>query len=77
MTSTVDYGQIPPNAEKFLIYLNKIENHKTFAHTKFAMFGLGDSEYNQYQLKAREIHDLMIKHGAHEFADFVRIDEQY
>ena len=76
MTSTVDYGNVPQNAEFFLLYLKSLKTNP-FLHTKFAMFGLGDSEYKQYQFISWEIHDLMIKHGAHEFAEFTWIDEQY
>jgi len=74
MTSTVDYGQSPPNAELFIKHLEE-QTSSSFKHVKFAMFGLGDSGYKEYQLIARKIHDLMHKLGAHEFAEFARIDE--
>lgn len=76
MTSTVDYGQPPPNAEWFLLYLRSKQD-QCMKHVKFAMFGLGDSEYKEYQYISWEIHNLMIQNGAHEFAEFARIDEQY
>lgn len=77
MTSTVDYGQSPPNAELFIKHLEEQESSSIFKHVKFAMFGLGDSGYKEYQVISWKIHDLMHKLGAHEFAEFARIDEQY
>ena len=50
MTSTVDYGQSPPNAELFIKYLEEQESLSVFKHVKFAMFGLGDSGYKEYQV---------------------------
>lgn len=55
LTPTVDYGKIPPNGEYFLdhleeLYKSKEENIGKFSHLKFAMFGLGDSEYVDYQV---------------------------
>lgn len=77
MAPTVDYGKIPPNGEKFLEYLESLTPSNQFAHMKIAMFGLGDSEYPQYQLISKRIFEILKNCGAKEFAPFVRADEEY
>ena len=48
VTSTTGNGDAPDNADKFLRYLKRKTTPSIFTSTHFAIFGLGDSNYEAF-----------------------------
>ena len=48
VTSTTGNGDAPDNADKFLRYLKRKTTPSIFTSTHFAVFGLGDSNYEAF-----------------------------
>ena len=48
VSSTTGNGDAPDNADKFLRYVKRKNTPSIFASTHFAVFGLGDSNYEAF-----------------------------
>ena len=70
VSSTTGDGEQPENAEPFW---RKIKKKKlpedTFAHLKYTILGLGDTNYSQFCNGPKTLHDRMKQLGANTFYD--------
>ena len=68
MSSTTGDGDQPENAEPFWRKIKKktlAQDH--FAHIRFAILGLGDSNYSQFCNGAKTLHERLVDLGATTF----------
>lgn len=76
--STTGQGNFPQNMIDFWKFLlNKNLPHSLQKEMKFAIFGLGDSSYRQYNHVARQLNARQIEQGANEIIEIGMGDDQH
>mmetsp|Transcript_23904 Transcript_23904/g.42315 ORF Transcript_23904/g.42315 Transcript_23904/m.42315 type:complete len:531 (-) Transcript_23904:74-1666(-) len=75
VTSSTGDGDIPDNGYAFLRWIRRVEDG-SFSGLKFALLGLGDSNYNKFQGGPRTVKRLLEAKGASHFYTIGEADEQ-
>ncbi len=76
MTSTYGDGEAPDNANDLHTWIRS-EAATSLAGVKFSVFGMGDSEYPDFNQCAKEFQEAFIKLGAEQITDPVYCDVEY
>jgi sulfite reductase alpha subunit-like flavoprotein len=76
--STTGNGDAPNNAEKFVRWIKrKTHSEDILSNVKYAVLGLGDSNYSKYQYIPRQLDEYFSKLGAQRFYKKGEADDAY
>ena len=78
IVSTHGVGEPPDNiAHLFTFFRNCKQKRKRFTNLSYAIFGIGDSSYVDYNSAAKDLSSLLESLGAHEFHPLTLADTAY
>lgn len=72
-TSTHGAGELPDNIQAFAADLSQ---GNTLSNIHYAVIGLGDSSYDQFNQAAKQVDQLLLDKGANQLLDRLEIDAQ-
>lgn len=75
VVATTGDGDPPDNARKFLRVLRKQKDKQLLSSVRFAVLGLGDSNYDKFNAAAKSVQKIMKDRGARPFYDIGAADD--